>query len=60
MHSNNVDVVAAVQTSREHESLLIRTLKNGFYHFMQDTHRFELTPNAGDFRLMTRRVVQDL
>ncbi|MCO6520119.1 MAG: glycosyltransferase family 2 protein [Snodgrassella sp.] len=60
MHSNNVDVVAAVQTSREHESLLIRTLKNGFYHFMQDTHRFELTPNAGDFRLMTRRVVQAL
>ncbi|PIT23689.1 glycosyl transferase family 2 [Snodgrassella alvi] len=60
MHTSNVDVVAAVQTSREHEGLLIRTLKNGFYHFMQDTHRFELTPNAGDFRLMKRRVVQAL
>ncbi|PIT18576.1 glycosyltransferase family 2 protein [Snodgrassella alvi] len=60
MHTNNVDVVAAVQASREHEGLLIRTLKNSFYHFMQDTHRYELTPNAGDFRLMKRRVVQAL
>ncbi|WP_370389027.1 glycosyltransferase family 2 protein [Snodgrassella alvi] len=60
MHTRDVDVVAAVQTSREHESLLIRTLKNGFYHFMQDTHRYELTPNAGDFRLMKQRVVQAL
>ncbi|MGL4386732.1 MAG: glycosyltransferase family 2 protein [Snodgrassella alvi] len=60
MHTRDVDVVAAVQTSREHESLLIRTLKNWFYHFMQDTHRYELTPNAGDFRLMKQRVVQAL
>lgn len=60
MHTRDVDVVAAVQTLREHESLLIRTLKNGFYHFMQDTHRYELTPNAGDFRLMKQRVVQAL
>ena len=35
-------------------------LKNGFYHFMQDTHRYELKPNAGDFRLMKRRVVEAL
>ena len=37
IQTNNVDVVAAVQASREHEGLLTRILKNGFYHFMQDT-----------------------
>ncbi|ORF00007.1 glycosyltransferase [Snodgrassella alvi] len=60
IQTNNVDVVAAVQASREHEGLLTRILKNGFYHFMQDTHRYELTPNAGDFRLMKRYVVEAL
>lgn len=57
IESNNVDVVAAVQESRENESTLARLLKKCFYCFMQDTHRYHLTPNAGDFRLMRRKVV---
>lgn len=60
INANPVDVVAAVQASREHESILLRWLKHGFYYFMQDTHRYELKPNAGDFRLMRRQVVDAL
>lgn len=57
MQNNHVDVVAAVQNSRDNESALARTLKKGFYSFMQDNHRYLLRPNAGDFRLMKRKVV---
>lgn len=60
INTNPVDVVAAVQTSRDHENFLLRSLKRGFYNFMQDNHRFELKPNAGDFRLMRRKVAQAL
>ncbi|MCO6503931.1 MAG: glycosyltransferase family 2 protein [Snodgrassella sp.] len=57
IHNNTVDVVAAVQNSRDNETALARVLKKCFYCFMQDTHRYNLTPNAGDFRLMKRKVV---
>lgn len=60
LYRAGADVVAAIQASRTHESRLARTLKRGFYHFMQDTHRYELKPNAGDFRLMDRKVVNAL
>lgn len=59
-HNTDVDMVAAIQASREHESHLLRSLKYGFYHFMQDTQRYEIKPNAGDFRLMNRKVVNAL
>ena len=60
LYRNGADVVAAIQADRAHESRLARTLKRRFYHFMQDTHRYELKPNAGDFRLMRRKVVDAL
>ena len=60
LYRNGADVVAAIQADRAHESPLARTLKRRFYHFMQDTHRYELKPNAGDFRLMRRKVVDAL
>lgn len=58
--SSRIDMVAAVQTERRHESRLARALKRGFYRFMQDSSRYELKPNAGDFRLMNRKVVDAL
>ena len=53
-------MVVGVEANRQHESWLSRSLKRGFYHFMQDTHRYEIKPNAGDFRLMSRKVVDAL
>lgn len=60
LYRGGADMVAAMQASRSHESRLARSLKRGFYRFMQDTHRYELKPNAGDFRLMDRKVVDTL
>ncbi|WP_082783644.1 glycosyltransferase family 2 protein [Snodgrassella sp. CFCC 13594] len=59
-HQTDVDMVAAIQATRAHESHLLRGLKRGFYRFMQDTQRYEIKPNAGDFRLMNRKVVNAL
>lgn len=59
-YRNGADVVAAVQTDRRHESRLTRILKSGFYRFIQDGGRYEIRPNAGDFRLMDRKVVDAL
>ena len=55
-----IDMIAAIQANRPHESKLAKTLKSGFYHFIQDTRRYEIRPNAGDFRLMNRKVLQAL
>ncbi len=55
-----IDMVAGVQANRPNESKLAKTLKSGFYHFIQDSRRYQLRPNAGDFRLMNRKVVDAL
>lgn len=60
LNQNGVDMAVGVQADRRHESWIARSLKKGFYHFMQDTHRYEIKPNAGDFRLMSRKVVDAL
>ena len=60
LSQSGVDMVVGVQADRRHESWIARSLKRGFYHFMQDTHRYEIKPNAGDFRLMNRKVVDAL
>lgn len=56
----NIDMIAAIQANRPNESKLARMLKAGFYHFIQDSRRYEIRPNAGDFRLMKRKVVNAL
>jgi len=60
LHHQGADMVAAVQAKRDHENRLLGFLKRGFYHFMQDGSRYALTPDAGDFRVMARKVVYAL
>lgn len=55
-----IDMVAGIQANRPHESQLAKTLKSSFYLFIQDTKRYEIRPNAGDFRVMNRKVLQAL
>ncbi len=57
---SQIDMVAAVQAERPNENKLARTLKAGFYHFIQDSRHYHIRPNAGDFRLMNRKVVDAL
>lgn len=56
----DIDMVAGIQANRPHESKLAKTLKSSFYLFIQDRQRYEIRPNAGDFRVMNRKVVQAL
>lgn len=55
-----IDMVAAVQETRDHESAALKLYKHVFYRFMQDSQRYQLAPNAGDFRVMRRKVVHAL
>ncbi|MFC6052682.1 glycosyl transferase family 2 [Acinetobacter sp. Ac_877] len=55
-----IDMVAAVQETREHENILLKLYKHVFYRFMQDSQRYKLEPHAGDFRVMKRKVVDSL
>ncbi|WP_201526069.1 MULTISPECIES: glycosyltransferase family 2 protein [Psychrobacter] len=60
IEQSDIDMVAGIQANRPHESKLAKTLKRSFYHFIQDRQRYEIRPNAGDFRVMNRKVVQAL
>ena len=60
IEQSNIDMVAGIQANRPHESKLAKTLKRSFYLFIQDRQRYEIRPNAGDFRVMNRKVVQAL
>jgi len=53
---NGADVVYARRVGRD-ESLLKRTLATGFYRVMERIARTPYQGQAGDFRLMSRRVV---
>ena len=57
MAKSNIDMVAGIQADRPHESRIAKALKGSFYHFIQDSQRYEIRPNAGDFRVMNRKVV---
>lgn len=54
------DMVYAVRRSREDESGLKRIGTRLFYGLLNRGARFEVPPDAGDFRLMDRRVVEAL
>ena len=60
IEQSDIDMVAGIQANRPHESRLAKTLKSSFYHFIQDRQRYEIRPNAGDFRVMNRKVVEAL
>lgn len=60
IENSSIDMVAAVQETREHENILLKIYKHVFYRFMQDSKRYKLEPHAGDFRVMKRKVVEAL
>ncbi|MCF8160060.1 MAG: glycosyltransferase family 2 protein [Polaromonas sp.] len=54
------DVVYAVRRTREDQSSLQITLTAWFYKLVNLGNRVKIPPNAGDFRLMDRKVVEAL
>ncbi len=54
------DVVYAVRRTRDDQSGLQITLTSWFYKLVNLGNRVKIPPNAGDFRLMDRKVVEAL
>ncbi len=54
------DVVYAQRSARQGETWLKRTTASLFYRLMEDIGQVRLPRNTGDFRLMSRRVVEAL
>jgi len=54
------DVVYAVRSSRDDQSGLQVSLTGLFYRLVNFGNRVKIPPNAGDFRLMDRKVVEAL
>ncbi len=54
------DVVYAVRSSRQDQSSLQVSLTGLFYKLVNLGNRVKIPPNAGDFRLMDRKVVEAL
>ncbi|MDR2875793.1 MAG: glycosyltransferase family 2 protein [Methylobacillus sp.] len=55
-----VEMVYAVRSDRDDEPWIKRVGTRLFYHLLADTRGVEVPPNAGDFRLMDRKVVDAL
>jgi glycosyltransferase involved in cell wall biosynthesis len=54
------DMVCAVRANRDDESLLKRLGTSAFYGFVNAFSKLHIPPDAGDFRMMDRCVVQAL
>ncbi len=54
------DMVYAVRTNRSDESWLKRTCAKAFYQMTSKINRVNIPPNAGDFRLLDRKIVNAL
>lgn len=46
------------RTTRGNESWMRKELSLAFYNFLQNSTRFDILPNVGDFRLLDRRCIQ--
>ena len=55
-----MDVVYAIRTTRDDQTALHGKLVQWFYRLVNSGNRVKIPPNAGDFRLMDRQVVQAL
>jgi glycosyltransferase involved in cell wall biosynthesis len=54
------DVVIAVRDNRDADTWLKRATANGFYRFFNRMSRLRIPENTGDFRLMSRRAVNEV
>ncbi len=60
MRSEQADVVYGVRTHRAGETRFKRTTAHFFYRMLANATEVEIPPDAGDFRLMSRRALDAL
>lgn len=58
--NSGYDVVCAARSNREQESWLKRVTAKAFYGFARKMTGFELTADQGNFRLLSKKVVESL
>lgn len=58
--ANGYDMVYGMRTSRQSESYLKRNFACLFYWIMQKITKMDMPNNAGDFRLMDKKIVESL
>lgn len=54
------DMVYGVRQNRNHDTILKRWITKQYYKSMQKLSKINIVPNAGDFRLLDRKVVKAL
>ena len=52
--------VIGIRKNRDYEGWLKKKVSNTFYKIIDSMSNVEITPNAGDFRLMDRKVVNEV
>jgi len=57
---NGSKMVVAIRRSRDEEGVMRRTMSRGFYRVLSGLTSVEIPPNAGDYRLLDRRIVDVL
>jgi glycosyltransferase involved in cell wall biosynthesis len=57
---NGYDMVFGIRENRDNETKLKRTLTKGFYKLINLLTKEKIIPNAGDFRLLDRKVIDAL
>lgn len=60
VQASGIDVVYGLRRSRRTEGRLRSALSSAFYHMFSGTSDVRIPADAGDFRLMSRRVVEAL
>lgn len=58
--ADDYDMVYGIRDSRQNESLLKKTFANLFYKLMAKITRVNIPANAGDFRLLDKKIVETL
>ena len=58
--NKNVDMVYAFKKSRKTEGLLSRLMSKIFYNLINTNSRFDIPKDAGDFRILSKKVVRSI
>ena len=58
--NKNVDMVYAFKQSRKTEGLLSRLMSKIFYNLINSNSRFDIPKDAGDFRILSKKVVRSI
>ena len=58
--NKNVDMVYAFKQSRKSEGLLSRLMSKIFYNLINTNSRFDIPKDAGDFRILSKKVVRSI